>query len=587
MKNMKRSTKQIIIFSFCAILIFFVYNFVFAAKPIRIKAVKDTEPPVVVITSPENGATVSGVFPVTVSASDNVGVTKVEFYIDGNNEFTDRREPYEFSWDTTTVTDGNHTIVAKAYDRAKNEGVSDPVAVIVQNETVNLEEQIQAELDYIINSTYAEENINYSTWNFLQPSDDVYGVINVNRIVPAGDASLSWIRPGESAMAMVGMMKGIAYLYDNGVDISEYDSVIDKFFLNWELEHGQGQNNNVSDPDYGAFMERPYYNADGDYVGNIPNWKTEVTAQMMIANWKYYEYNVNTGQTDQANNWISNAWSIQQKAADYLVDMYDNTPAGSINMLPGNSSEGEYGAWIHFAANAVPALRSASAWAQEVSASPGDYNRVADGLVIGIQTMKDLSRPNYFKYRPYLGNNSYGDPTYGDCIDQLTFSPYETGAIAPDDFAKQISDWWTDGDAEIKMTYETEDPSDWRYFGTHWHYYFEGSPAENNYIYPGPGFQLAKVEWKYGDAFNDATITARSANRLVWAKSTDYSALWWFVTGEEEANVPNGFQDWRNANNYDQDAEVWARFVDTSAYFISTLLMNEAGIDTDYNPILP
>ena len=199
--------------------------------------------------------------------------------------------------------------------------------------------------------------------------------------------------------------------------------------------------------------------------------------------------------------------------------------------------------------------------------------------------MKDQSRPNYFKYRPYLGNNSYGDPTYGDSIDQLTFSPYETGAVSPDDFAKQISDWWTNGDAEIKMTYETEDPSDWRYFGTHWHHYFSGSP-ENNYIYPGPGFQLAKVEWKYGNASGDPLYSTRSNNRLVWAKSTDNSSLWWFATGEEEAGVPNGFQDWRNANNYYQTAEDWARFVDTSAYFIETLLMNEVGIDTDYNPIL-
>ena len=74
MKNMKKSDKQIIIFVLCAILIFLVYNFVFAAKPIRIKAVKDTEPPTVAVTSPANGATVSGVVPVTASATDNVGV---------------------------------------------------------------------------------------------------------------------------------------------------------------------------------------------------------------------------------------------------------------------------------------------------------------------------------------------------------------------------------------------------------------------------------------------------------------------------------------------------------------------------------
>ncbi|MCK5027608.1 MAG: hypothetical protein KAS07_04265 [Candidatus Pacebacteria bacterium] len=448
-------------------------------------------------------------------------------------------------------------------------------------------DEIQAELDYIVNSTYTEENKNSKTWRFLQSSDDIFGAINVQRIVPRRTpAGTSWIRPGEAAMAVVGMMQGIDYLADNGESINTYDSVIDKFFLSWILAHEQGQNNDVSSADHGAFMDRTYYNADGSYAYKVPTWKTDVTAQIMIANWKYYEYNVNTGQTDQAADWINSAWSVQQKAADYLVRMHDTTPAGAIHMLPGNSNESEYGTWIHFAANAVPALRSASAWAQKVSVSSSDYDRVANDLIIGIQTMKDTSHPNYYKYRPYLGNGQYGDPTYGDSIDQLTFSPYETGAISVDAFAKQISDWWTNGDAEIKMTYETTDPSDWRYFGTHWHYYFNGDPSENNYLYPGPGFQLAKVEWKHGNAFNDTISIDRSNNRLTWAKSTDYSSLWWFKTKDEEARVPNGFQDWRNALNYSETAEDWARFTDTSAYFIELLLMNEAGIDTDYNPIL-
>ena len=266
--------------------------------------------------------------------------------------------------------------------------------------------------------------------------------------------------------------------------------------------------------------------------------------------------------------------------------MHDNTPAGEINLLPGNSSEEEYGTWIHFAANAVPALRSASVWAQKVSTSSSDYDRVVDSLVIGIKEMKDSVRPGYFKYCPYLGHDSYGDPTYGDSIDQLTFSPYETGAVSSDGFAIQISDWWTNGDEDIKMTHETDDSSDWRYFGTHWHHYLSGSP-ENNYIYPGPGFQLAKVEWKYGDSSSDDVYLNRSLNRLNWAKSLEYSSLWWFLTGEEEAEVPNGFMDWRNATNYSDTAENWARFVDTSAYFIDVLLMNEANIDTDYNPVMP
>ncbi len=43
----------------------------------------DTQAPATAITAPANGATVSGTVSVTASASDNVGVTRVEFFLDG------------------------------------------------------------------------------------------------------------------------------------------------------------------------------------------------------------------------------------------------------------------------------------------------------------------------------------------------------------------------------------------------------------------------------------------------------------------------------------------------------------------------
>src|SRR5436190_17227007 len=54
----------------------------------------DTIPPTTSITSLANGATVSGTISVTASASDNVGVTKVEFYVDGALQTTDTTSPY-------------------------------------------------------------------------------------------------------------------------------------------------------------------------------------------------------------------------------------------------------------------------------------------------------------------------------------------------------------------------------------------------------------------------------------------------------------------------------------------------------------
>ena len=93
----------------------------------------DTTPPTTSITAPTNGATVSGTATVNASASDNVGVTKVEFYLDGALQSTDTTSPYSWSWTTTTAANGSHSLVSKAYDAAGNVGTSSTITVTVSN----------------------------------------------------------------------------------------------------------------------------------------------------------------------------------------------------------------------------------------------------------------------------------------------------------------------------------------------------------------------------------------------------------------------------------------------------------------------
>jgi len=93
----------------------------------------DTTPPTVSITAPANGATVSGTVSVTASASDNVGVTKVELYLDGVLQSTDTTSPYAWSWDSTAAANGSHALTAKAYDAATNAATSPAVNVTVSN----------------------------------------------------------------------------------------------------------------------------------------------------------------------------------------------------------------------------------------------------------------------------------------------------------------------------------------------------------------------------------------------------------------------------------------------------------------------
>jgi chitodextrinase len=88
----------------------------------------DLVAPTVTVTAPPNGTTVSGTVPITTTTSDNIGVTKIEYYIDG----TLKGSGTTFSWDSTAVLNGAHSITVKAYDAAGNIG-SDTVSVTVGN----------------------------------------------------------------------------------------------------------------------------------------------------------------------------------------------------------------------------------------------------------------------------------------------------------------------------------------------------------------------------------------------------------------------------------------------------------------------
>jgi hypothetical protein len=96
--------------------------------------VADNVDPTVNITSPTAGASVSGTITVSANADDNIGVTGVQFRVDGANLGSqDTTAPYSSSWNTATMPNGAHTLTAIARDAAGNQATSDPVSVTVNN----------------------------------------------------------------------------------------------------------------------------------------------------------------------------------------------------------------------------------------------------------------------------------------------------------------------------------------------------------------------------------------------------------------------------------------------------------------------
>jgi hypothetical protein len=94
----------------------------------------DTTPPTVSLTAPANGATVTGNVNLTANASDNVGISNVQFKVDGSNvNSAATNSPYTTSWDSTKIANGTHAITAMATDTSNNTTTSSPVSVTVSN----------------------------------------------------------------------------------------------------------------------------------------------------------------------------------------------------------------------------------------------------------------------------------------------------------------------------------------------------------------------------------------------------------------------------------------------------------------------
>jgi hypothetical protein len=97
----------------------------------------DTTAPVVTITAPANGATVSGTITLSATATDpDSPVSFVQFRVDGINIGTQlTTAPYSISFDTTTIANGSHAFTAVAQDPSANQGASAAVVITISNST--------------------------------------------------------------------------------------------------------------------------------------------------------------------------------------------------------------------------------------------------------------------------------------------------------------------------------------------------------------------------------------------------------------------------------------------------------------------
>jgi hypothetical protein len=136
----------------------------------------DTTPPVVTLTAPAQGATVSGTIPVSATATDNIAVSGVTFLRDqavfGSE---DTVAPYSVTVDTTTLTNGTHTFAARARDAAGNNTTTPNVTVTVNNQGGQAGQHPRIFLDApALASLRAKAQANQAVWTTLRTACNSY-----------------------------------------------------------------------------------------------------------------------------------------------------------------------------------------------------------------------------------------------------------------------------------------------------------------------------------------------------------------------------------------------------------------------------
>jgi hypothetical protein len=101
---------------------------------VNVTVFNDTTPPSVAISSPAPGASLRGTITIAANASDNVGVTGVQFKLNGVNlGAEDTASPYSIPWNTSTAGNGTYALTAVARDAAGNTATATTISVVIDN----------------------------------------------------------------------------------------------------------------------------------------------------------------------------------------------------------------------------------------------------------------------------------------------------------------------------------------------------------------------------------------------------------------------------------------------------------------------
>ncbi len=315
--------------------------------------------PAVSVSSPQNGASVSNTFSISSTATDNNGVERVQYIIDGFLVDQDILiSPYNASFDSRLLINGSHQLQAQAWDNAGNTRISASINFTVNNTSINLTSSLSGSLSF----DGIDDYVNFERWNIEEVNgftiEAIFKPKNVTTsgsiLEKSGPSGVDWslgykyvsssiipIFSLKNTKGETSVLEGPAITENELVHISAvYDGKYLKLFKNGLLIAIKPFNGDVSVSDNLVYMGNNPYNFSEPFKGEIDSvrvWTLPKNINEIIAN-------INTESIGTGNGLIKH-WKLNEGFGQDVIDSSNSGHHGILGSL--SSIDSQDPSWLY------------------------------------------------------------------------------------------------------------------------------------------------------------------------------------------------------------------------------------------------
>jgi peptidoglycan/xylan/chitin deacetylase (PgdA/CDA1 family) len=401
--------------------------------------VNNANAPVVSVTAPTEGATITGTQAVNATASSNVAINSVQFRLDGTNlGAADTTAPYGVNWNSTSATNGAHKLTAVATNSSSQSTTSSEVNVTVNNPSAPIVSITAPAASATVSGTQAVTANATSNVAITSVQFKLDGA-NLGAADTTAPYSVDWNTAtgtnGNHVLTAVATNSVNQSTTAANVTVNVSNTVVitppaNNLIANASVEDGTSSPTSWQGGAWGTNTATLSYQTTGGHTGTDA-LKTTITSYTDgAANWYFNPVAVQGGQTYQYSNWYQ---STVDTEVDIEITLADNSVVyQSLVVAPASST------WTEVKGTFVAPTNAVSATVYQVldkvgSVTTDDFSLTAHtpakftNAIVSL-TFDDGWKDQYDSGRPLL--NTYGLPaTYYLLTSTVSDPQYMTTAM--------------------------------------------------------------------------------------------------------------------------------------------------------------